>query len=231
MTVYHDDPDIMATFGTPARHVLMGELSMQPSFELDIDILAAAPVERVDIFDGKRLLATHRPHEKSDLGKRVRVIWEGAEYRGRARQVIWDGHAVIEGDRIVAAEPINFFNRDKTLDIEGGNRLVWRHLTTGNFGGFDIVLANGGTGTLHLDTPLVKESVNMADIGMEDLVFDASGVLPRRVRVFRLPDVNPARSMRFTRAITFEGEGDHPVFVRVTTEDGHQAWSSPIYLI
>jgi hypothetical protein len=25
--------------------------------------------------------------------------------------------------------------------------------------------------------------------------------------------------------------GDVPVFVRVTQEDGHQAWSSPIYLI
>jgi hypothetical protein len=25
--------------------------------------------------------------------------------------------------------------------------------------------------------------------------------------------------------------GDLPVYVRVTQEDGHQAWSSPIYLI
>jgi hypothetical protein len=27
------------------------------------------------------------------------------------------------------------------------------------------------------------------------------------------------------------GPGDLPVYVRVTQADGHQAWSSPIYLI
>ena len=27
------------------------------------------------------------------------------------------------------------------------------------------------------------------------------------------------------------GAGDLPVYVRVTQADGHQAWSSPIYLI
>ena len=73
--------------------------------------------------------------------------------------------------------------------------------------------------------------IEIASITMEDRVFDASGVLPRRVRVFRLPDENRAFSVRFTQAIEAGGEGDHPIYVRVTTEDGHQAWSSPIYLI
>ena len=234
VTVFNDDPDIMATFGTPASEVRMGDIvdaGANPAAELDVSVLAAAPVERVDIFDGKRLLATRRPFDAAALGRRIRVIWEGAEYRGRARQVIWDGDALVEGNRIESASAINFFNRDKTLDIEGDDRLRWRHLTTGNFGGFDLVLAGRDGGTLHLNTPLVKESIEIASITMEDRVFDASGVLPRRVRVFRLPDENNAFSVRFTQAIEAGGEGDHPIYVRVTTEDGHQAWSSPIYLI
>jgi hypothetical protein len=31
--------------------------------------------------------------------------------------------------------------------------------------------------------------------------------------------------------VSFAGEADLPVYVRVTQADGHQAWSSPIYLI
>jgi len=30
---------------------------------------------------------------------------------------------------------------------------------------------------------------------------------------------------------THPAAGDIPVYIRVTQEDGHQAWSSPIYLI
>ena len=120
VTVFNDDPDIMATFGTPASEVRMGDIvdaGANPAAELDVSVLAAAPVERVDIFDGKRLLATRRPFDAAALGRRIRVIWEGAEYRGRARQVIWDGDALVEGNRIESASAINFFNRDKTLDM------------------------------------------------------------------------------------------------------------------
>ena len=30
---------------------------------------------------------------EADLGRRIRVIWEGSEYRGRGRETVWDGHA------------------------------------------------------------------------------------------------------------------------------------------
>jgi hypothetical protein len=31
--------------------------------------------------------------------------------------------------------------------------------------------------------------------------------------------------------VSFTGGSDVPVYVRITQGDGHQAWSSPIYLI
>ena len=31
--------------------------------------------------------------------------------------------------------------------------------------------------------------------------------------------------------VTFSGGADLPVYLRITQSDGHQAWSSPIYLI
>ena len=37
-------------------------------------------------------------------------------------------------------------------------------------------------------------------------------------------------SMRFAQPVRLRA-GDNPLYVRLTQEDGHQAWSSPIYAI
>jgi hypothetical protein len=166
-----------------------------------------------------------------DLGNRIRVIWEGAEYRGRFRQVIWDGTATLSDNRIADAAPINFFNRDKTLDRIGDSGLEWRALTTGNIGGFDMWVDDPYGGTLKIETPLVKCGVPLEEIGLEDEIFDRSGVLPRYLKIFRLPAENAHRALKFSRRIGLRADADNPLFIRLTQEDGTLAWTSPIYLI
>jgi hypothetical protein len=82
---------------------------------------------------------------------------------------------------------------------------------------------------LHIDTPLVQCTVPVAEVGLEEQCFDAGG-LARQVRVCRLPDTNPHRRLRLERTIALRSQGDNPLYVCVTQEDGHQAWSSPIYV-
>jgi hypothetical protein len=48
--------------------------------------------------------------------------------------------------------------------------------------------------------------------------------------VFRLPDRNPHRHLRLERPVALRPAGDNPLYVCVTQENGHQAWSSPIYV-
>ena len=230
-TLYHDDPDLGPADGRAATGATMGDIVHLPSggVTLTVDVLASAPIERLDVFNGLDHVETVRPYGAGDLGDRIRVVWEGAEYRGRFRQVIWDGTATFEGARIERHRPINFFNRDKTIDRVGDDTLRWRALTTGNLGGFDAWIAGADGGALKLDTPLVKLNVPLDDIGYGDRVFEAGG-LDRRVRVFRLPEDNPHRTMRLERRIDLKDVGDNPLFVRVTQEDGHLAWSSPIYV-
>ena len=210
---------------------MMGDILHLPSggVTLSIDVFGSAPIERLDIFNGLDHVETIRPYSAEELGKRIRVIWEGAEYRGRFRQVIWDGTATFSGNGIEKHSPINFFNRDKTIDRVGNDTLKWRALTTGNLGGFDAWLTSENGGNLKLDTPLVQLDVPLSDIGYDDHVFDAGG-LDRGVRIFRLPEENSYRTMNLERQIELKDAGDNPLFVRVTQEDGHIAWSSPIYV-
>lgn len=230
--LYHDDPALGPAEAQAGYEALMGDIVHLPQggVELDVDILAAAPIERLDLFNGRELIETVRPYGEADLGSRIRVLWEGAEYRGRFREVAWDGTARFEGDTILAARPINFLNPDKTLDLIDGDSLAWKALTTGNYGGFDVTLSDGRSGRLALKTPLVSIDLPLAEIGLEDRLFEAHGELPRFIRVFRLPDDNPHRTLRVSRRITLRPHGDNPLYVRLTQEDGTRAWTSPIYI-
>ncbi len=203
----------------------MGDIVHLPAGDatLEVDIRTNSPIERVDIFCGEHLVETVRPYGEADLGPRIRVEWEGAEYRGRFRQVVWDGTARFDGNRVVEATPVNFLNRDKTLDRYGADGLSWKALTTGNYGGFDAVLEHGESGTLRLDTPLVQVELPVAEIGLEDRIFDASGELPRFVKVFRLPRRNTIRALGFTRTVPVAETGDTPIYIRLTQEDGTRA--------
>jgi hypothetical protein len=46
-----------------------------------------------------------------------------------------------------------------------------------------------------------------------------------------LPEQDWSCRLALEHVVTFAGGADLPVYVRVTQSDGHQAWSSPIYLV
>ena len=84
-------------------------------------------------------------------------------------------------------------------------------------------------GKIAITTPLVSATVRIADIGFREMRFDAGG-LDRALRLLRLPSTLERRTITLTRPLTLAPRGDNPVYVRVTLEDGHVAWSSPIYI-
>ena len=169
------------------------------------------------------------PYEQADLGRRIRILWEGSEYRGRGRETIWDGHAELSGNSFEQLTPINRYNLDKKFEQMGPGRVEWAALTTGGFGGFDALLTDPQNGMLKIDTALVKEEVAVSDIGRDEIIF-ANGGIDRRIRIFRLPDENLHYAVTLKRRIKLVGDRDNALYVRVTHEDGHFTWSSPIYI-
>ncbi len=126
-------------------------------------------------------------------------------------------------------EKINAWNHERPIHLEGNNTVRWDTLTTGNFGGVDLWLDESEGAELEIETNHVGARLNLGEIGMEDVVLDAGG-LDRKIRVFRLPETNPVREMRSSVRVPVQGDGDNPIWVRVTTEDGFLAWSSPVFV-
>ncbi len=225
------DPNIGDGPSETVTEAMMGDIVRSPDAEATfvIDAHASAPIERIDIRNGLDTVETFRPYGEADLGARIRVVWEGSEYRGRGRQTIWDGSAVLDGNAFARVRPINRYNIDRRFEQTAPGTLEWSALTTGGFGGFDAWLDDPHTGTLKIDTPLVKETLAVADIGLEETAFEAGGI-ERRVRVFRLPDDNRHAQARLERRLALKDVGDNALYVRITQEDGHFIWSSPVYV-
>jgi hypothetical protein len=231
--LYADDPNLGGRIEREVDAAMMGDIVRCDDDEVEfrVEVSAAAPIERIEIRNGSTVLETWRPFDTGGLGRRLRLVWEGSEYRGRGRQTVWDGGASIEGNTIESVRPINLWNIDKTVLRPAPDRLEWKALTTGGFGGAEIVLADARAGTLRIDTGPVQAQVGVAEIGLDDHVFDSGSGIKRRMRVFRLPDRNPTQSACFTRRIRRNATADDALYVCVTLEDGHLAWSSPVYLL
>ena len=232
VTVFDDDPNLGLADRRHRTSAMMGDIveTSLDAVRMHVDVVTSAPIERIEVRNGMRSVEVVRPAAREAAqGSCIRVIWEGAEYRGRFRQTVWDGQARFEDNQIVAARPINFFNPDKSLDRVGRDGLRWRSGTTGNFAGFDAVVADPQCGNLRFHTELVEFAIPLREVGVEDRAFEA-GKLDRRVRVFRMPETNPHRTCRFESTVALAAGRDNPVYVVVTQDDGHRAWSSPIWV-
>ena len=228
---FDDDPNLGPSASAPVREAMMGDILRceDAAVTLRVDAHGAAPIERIELRNGLETLETHRPYGESDLGRRIRIIWEGSEYRGRGRETVWDGSATLNGNSFERLGPINRYNLDNRFEQTAPGTLEWTALTTGGFGGFDAWLSEPEAGSLTIDTALVQTKIAVADIGLEDLVFEAGGIA-RRIRVFRLPDDNPHRTVTFERRIALADDRDNALYVCIVQEDGHLVWSSPIYI-
>lgn len=207
--------------------ILTGVADAEALFEADL--AAAAPVERIELRNRTELLEVWRPYGEAELGRRIRVIWEGAEYRGRGRETLWQGRIGIAGNRFGCTRAINRWNLDRPF-AAGPEEVAFEAVTTGGFGGFEALLDHPSEGRLEIATNLVKASLPVAAIGRDDRVFEAGG-LGRRIRVFRLPEENPHRRVRLVRRIPLKTGEDNALYLRATLEDGAVVWSSPVYVI
>ena len=233
VAVFAEDPLIADEHPTPVREALMGDI-IRPGgapMRLAGEIIGTAPIERVDIMHGAEIAETVRPYGAAEFGRRIRILWQGAEYRGRGRETLWQGKVTVAGNRVSRFEPVNFLNPERQVrEITSGVMFEFNSVTTGNLAGIDLWMEEERRGSLRIETNVVSGEVDLRALAEQTAKFDAGG-LNRTISVYRLPEQDWSRHVKFDHSVSFTGGSDVPVYVRITQGDGHQAWSSPIYLI
>ena len=80
--VYDRNPAFGATQTKHAPSLLMGDIAHTASdaVTFSYDITGTTGIERIDIMDGFEIIETRRNFSEDDLGHRIRIVCEGAEY-------------------------------------------------------------------------------------------------------------------------------------------------------
>ena len=228
--IWTDDPRIEGARSRPGRAAVMGDIvqgiDTEVTFAATVD--AASPILSVELRRGREVLEVIRPHAALPSGRRVRVEWSGAEYRGRARQTVWDGAATTLGGTIEQARAINFLNPERPLRRVAPDAVAWSSITTGNLAGVDLLLSDAAA-TIRVETPHVTLERRLSELDANPFTADC-GKLGRQLRLSRPAETLDTRSIQIERRVPLSA-GDNPLYVCVTLEDGHQAWSSPIYVL
>ena len=229
--VFERDPALGNTKSDKTNSLMMGDIARvsDDTVTLEVEVNGSAAIEKIEVFDGPDIIDLHRPHDVSSDSKRIRLLYEGAEYRGRARTTVWDGSLSVSGNEIESASMFNNWNMDRGVTVESPAHASWKAVTTGNFGGMDFLLKDAASGSLEIETQHVSAKLEIADIKSEPVRFDAGG-LERVIEVQRLPEKMDQHHVRHSVEAKVRPKGDTRLFVRVTQEDGHRAWSSPVYL-
>lgn len=217
--------------GNPAG--MMGDIvpAGEGRLSLRVAVRGTGPLERVEIWNGNRRRSIHVGEADAPVsGKRFQLLWGGAEVKGRGRLVSWDGELVLERNRIAAVEAINFLNPDQPLRRPSSGRLAWESTTTGGHAGMLLTLEKPARGHLYLRTRQKRFRHDLGKRSGKPRIWKCGGVR-KQVELRPLPDEPASDTLELDLPVRGLVAGDNPLFVKVYQEDGHIAWSSPIYLV
>ena len=216
--------------GHPMGTVIKKTAAAEPT--LTVRVHGTAPIERVEVRNGMKVLTNKRTYRSADLANRIKIIWQGSEVRGRGRQTNWNGGLQLTGNQIVHMQPINFHNPEQECQQEDRRRVSWQSTTTGGVAGVILQLARPQAGSLIVETKQKRFQTEIAKLGLRGRVYRPPG-LDKQISAYRLPAAGGSTDLQFQfrpRSADLH-KGDNPLYVCVVQEDGQMAWSSPIYWV
>ncbi len=196
-------------------------------------VVGTGPIERIDVFrglDNIRMVSPYGP-ESFAGSQRYRIAWAGSRVRGRDRLTTWDGRVELSAGRFVEAVTFAMENPEKGIREQSASRVSWVSNTTGDDDGIDVTIDAPADALFRFQSPVLRFEVTVAELADgRSRTFPAGGV-DLRAFVRRLPVRGHASELSFEHTDPAPARGRcHPYWIRVTQEDGAQAWTSPVYL-
>lgn len=213
------------------KSCLMGDdlITVSDELKLKVNIEGTSPLEKIELYDGLKLMQTLRPYDIDSSKKRIRISCAGQNYRGRGRLVNWDCKAFVEDGQIKKIKGFNFWNPNRQPKLNK-NILQWKTVTTGGASGVDLWLTKTSlTKKLVVKNNFKDLSVKINEINLKPKNYFFGG-MDIRMSVQALPEKLVKKDFLKTFTLKLKKSNNHRFYIKVVQEDGHQAWSSPIYI-
>ncbi len=194
-------------------------------------VVGTAPLESISLMRGREIVETVQPAAFASVGEsnRVRVSWRGSRIRGRGRRVVWDGSIRLTDAKILRATPFAFDAATDGIRTKTDRKVAFSSSTTGDTDGIDLKLDQAQKGTLSFQSEAGSCAVDLPKLGREKQRFEMGG-LDMEVVVERYPEELTVFAADLETEIETSAAGTTPYLVKAVQEDGHVAWSSPIYV-
>ena len=182
------------------------------------------------MYDGLKLLKTLYAYERTTSTNRIRITCAGQYYRGRGRLVNWDCKALFETGKIIRYKCFNFWNPNRQPKKLNPNTVQWKTVTTGGNSGIDFwVVKDTFKNNLTIKNNFKDININLIDVDYKPKVFKFGG-MDIRMHVQKLPEKLKQTSLKKVFNLSLKKPINYRFYIKVIQEDGHQAWSSPIYI-
>jgi hypothetical protein len=196
-------------------------------------VVGTGPIERIDIFRGLDHIRMASPYgaDSFEGSSRYRIAWAGSRVRGRDRLTTWDGHLELSPGRIVDAATFAMENPEKGIRERSDRRVSWVSNTTGDDDGIDVTIEAPADAVFRFHSPVLQFQVTLAELADGRTRNFPAGGVDLRAFARRLAVRGQTNELTFDHTDSAPAPGRcYPYWIRVTQEDGAQAWTSPVYL-
>ncbi|MCB0126061.1 MAG: DUF3604 domain-containing protein, partial [Caldilineaceae bacterium] len=197
------------------------------------NVRGTAPIESLTLYRGKTPLQQVQPapFANCDDSRQIRIRWSGSRIRGRGRRVTWDGTIRVEGASILSATEFQFDAATDGITSHSAQEIHFKSSTTGDSDGIDLVLDQANSGIVTFTSPVIEQTVDLANLVGETRVLqiDCGGVDMVLV-IERYPEEVSEMTASLTCTVELPAHQTTPYFVKVVQVDGHMAWASPVYV-
>lgn len=190
----------------------------------------------VAVYDSAGLLWRRDLHAETGLSDRlVRIRWGGARHRDRYRWASWSGRLRVDGTVVHDATPWATTHPEQIVDVDG-NTIEWRTVTYGSDVGVVVRVADLAAARFDLETTVREEPLRATmTLTGADLIRDrhhevAVGALNLRVRAELIAEPAALPATVTGELALRVPEGDSAIYLRASQFDGHQVWTSPLFV-
>ena len=201
--------------------------------EMNVSVHSNSPIDTIELYNWDKKIQHVNMREKDP--RRIRIAWSGVRVRTRKKSTKWDGSIEIKDGSIVKAEEYAFDRRDQGIKELTKTGVRWTSNTSGDYDGLILDLDFNEKTEMIFKSEQKDFSIKVSEIGEELIVYPAGG---ENLKV----EVNLANKIctnqeEFIRACNvdyaFKDMEKNPegnaYWLRILQEDGHMAWSSPIF--
>jgi hypothetical protein len=175
-------------------------------------------------------------HAEAGLsGQLVRVRWGGARHKDRYRWATWQGRLRVSGSGIISAGPWARTHPEQRIDATGDG-VSWQTATYGAGTGAVLRLADLARARFDLEVTVLEDglrrslAVDGAELlrdGRRELSLGGAGLYVCVERIAEPAALPLTVRGDFTIGVP---PGDSALYLRARQWDGHQAWTSPLYV-